>query len=128
MVAVESPRRPQDGPPIVQLRVFGFGVCVFLSFVDFWFDWCLVCVFVRCFPFRFRCSYSLSYVSVSRVSVVFSLCVFVPVPALVISACFGYSLTRLDSVLDVICESMLSSFTTGVFGAASEASFGSFWN
>ena len=90
MVAVESPRRPQDGPPIVQLRVFGFGVCVFLSFVDFWFDWCLVCVLLS-FPFRFRCSYSLSYVSVSRVSVVFSLCVFVPVPALVISACFGYS-------------------------------------
>ena len=58
----------------------------------------------------------------------FSVSLAVPVPALVISACFGYSFTRLASVLDVIFESMLSSFTDRGFGAASEASFGSVGN
>ena len=48
------------------------------------------------------------------------------VSALVLSACFGYQLTRFVSVLNVIVESILSSFTNRVFGAASEASVGSF--
>ena len=86
------------------------------------------------FFFCFRFSWSLSYFSVSCVSVVFSFCVFVfsislviLVSALVLSACFGYQLTRFVSVLNVIVESILSSFTNRVFGAASEARFGSCW-
>ena len=58
----------------------------------------------------------------------FSVSLAVLVSALALSACFGHSFTRFASVLEVILESILSSFTNHVFGAASEASFGSFWN
>ena len=62
-MAADGPRRPQGGPPIGQLRLFVFGVCVLflLSFFDVLCVWCLVFVFVICFIFHFRFSCSLSF-------------------------------------------------------------------